>query len=149
MDTCAVFGENKMEESHDMKNREEEVHQFQKRVVPEIFLSNIVTIGIFLLSFYDYLPWQIAGSEGQKHVSLKDRFILSLILCTILRSSELILLPTFTFLFILGRFTFALGYPNHRSFGMTMNFISILLVTLLIAYRFFVKGIFFQYISWK
>ncbi len=78
MDTYAVFLENKMEESDNVKNMEKEVHQFQRRVTPEIFLSNIVTIGILSLSFCDYLPWKIVGSEGQKHVSLKDRFIFTL-----------------------------------------------------------------------
>jgi hypothetical protein len=52
------------------------------------------------------------------------KLILSFILCTVLRSRELIVLPAFSFLFVIGRFTFALGYPTHRSFGMTMNFVS-------------------------
>jgi hypothetical protein len=191
------------------KNMEEEVRQFKRRVIPEIIMSNFLTIAIFLFSFYDYLPWTIVGVEGRKHVVLKDRFVftlqltfidilplliamfavvnrrrqtyainpidprgekyvkrlkgilkntfeqfvikvvLSFILCIILRSSELILLPVFTFLFILGRFAFALGYPRHRSFGITMNFLSVLLFSSLIAYRLLFNGIIFQYIYWK
>ncbi len=56
------------------------------------------------------------------------------------------LLNTFTFLFIIGRFTFTLGYPNHRSFGMTMNLTGVSLVTILIAYRLLFKGILFRII---
>ncbi len=53
-----------MNETDAVKNVDEEAHQFQRRVVPKIFLSNIMTILIFLLSFYDYLPWKITGIEG-------------------------------------------------------------------------------------
>jgi hypothetical protein len=198
-----------MDATDDVKNTNKEAHQFQKRVALEIFLSNIVTIVIFFLSLYDYLPWKVVDVEGRKHVSFKARFIftlqlafidilpvlvcvfavynqrrqtsavnpvnskgkqnvkrskrilkntlrqfiikliLSFILCTILHSHELLLLPTFTLLFIIGRFTFALGYPNHRSFGVTMNSIIILLVTLLITYRLLFQGFIFRYIYWK
>jgi hypothetical protein len=197
-----------MDDAEDVK-MEEEVQQFKRKVTPEVILSNIVTIGIFVLSFYDYLPWKIVGIGGRKHVALKARLIftlqltfidilplliciiavfnrrrqtyaidpldprgekyierlkgilentfeqfivkiiLSFILCIVLRSSELILLPVFTILFIIGRFTFALGYPDHRSFGMAMNMVSVLLVTSLIAYRLLFKGSLFQYIHWK
>jgi hypothetical protein len=77
------------------------------------------------------------------------KLILSLTLCTVLRSNELIILPVFTVLFVLGRFTFALGYPNYRSFGMAMNIISAAFVTILIGYRLFVEAAFFQHIKSK
>ena len=188
---------------------DEEVRRFQRRVAPEILLSNLITISIFGLSFYGYLPWRVTGEKGSEHVSLRARlaftlqwsfvdllpllvgifavfnrrrqtwainpvdprgdefirslkgilentleqflvkFVLSLILCTVLRSRELILLPTFTFLYLLGRLTFALGYPLHRSFGMTMNFVSVLLVSLLIATRLVSKGLLFSNITWN
>jgi len=66
MNTCAIVRkkQSKINETDDVKNMDEEVHQFQRRVVPKIFLSNIMTILIFLLSFYDYLSWKIAGIEG-------------------------------------------------------------------------------------
>ena len=75
---------------------------------------------------------------------------LSFLLSIVLYSNELMLLPTFTFLFILGRLTFALGYPTHRSFGMTMNFLSVILVTCLITYRLLLRPVLFsRYIYWK
>ncbi len=77
------------------------------------------------------------------------KFILSLTLCTVLRSNELIILPVFTILFVLGRFTFAIGYPNYRSFGITMNIISAVFVAILIGYRLFVEGALFQHIKSK
>lgn len=77
------------------------------------------------------------------------KLILSFILCTVLRSYELLLLPVFTLLFVIGRFTFAFGYPNHRSFGMTMNFTSVILVTIIIFDRLLIKGVILQYIYWK
>jgi hypothetical protein len=77
------------------------------------------------------------------------KLILSLILCTVLRSNELIILPVFTILFVLGRLTFALGYPSYRSFGMAMNVISVVFVTILIGYRLFVEGALFQHIKSK
>ena len=188
---------------------DDEVRRFQRRVLPEILLSNAITLSIFISSLYGYLPWKVMVGTGSEHVSLRDRlaftlqwsfldllpvlicifavfnrrrqtwainpvdprgeefvrslkgilentleqfivkFILSLVLCTVLRSRELILLPTFTFLYLLGRITFALGYPTHRSFGMSMNFLSVLLVCLLIARRLLFKGLLFQSISWK
>ncbi|UJR09148.1 hypothetical protein I4U23_013396 [Adineta vaga] len=165
-----------MNENENKQHMEDEVKSFKKQIAPEVFISNIVTIGLFFLSFYDYLPWKIAVNQRQKQLSLKHRYIftlqltfidilpllicifvvfnrrrqtyaidpmdprgkkfvkrlkgilsntfeqcvvkiiLSFILCTILHSNELILLPTFTFLFVIGRLTFALGYPTHRSF---------------------------------
>ena len=77
------------------------------------------------------------------------KFILSLALCTVLKSNELIVLPVFTILFIFGRLTFALGYPNYRSFGITMNIISSACVIGLISYRLIIEGILFQYIKLK
>jgi hypothetical protein len=77
------------------------------------------------------------------------KLILSLALCTVLRSNELMILPVFTFLFVLGRFTFALGYPNYRSLGMGMNAFSAILVMILIGYRLFIEGAFFQHIKSK
>jgi hypothetical protein len=77
------------------------------------------------------------------------KLILSLILCTVLRSNELIILPVFTILFVLGRLTCALGYPSYRSFGMAMNVISVVFVTILIGYRLFVEGVLFQHIKSK
>ncbi len=77
------------------------------------------------------------------------KLILSLALCTVLKSNELILLPVFTILFIFGRLTFALGYPSYRSFGMAMNLISVVFVTILIGYRLFVEGVLFQHIKSK
>jgi uncharacterized membrane protein YecN with MAPEG domain len=77
------------------------------------------------------------------------KIILSLVLCTVLRSNELIILPVFTILFVVGRFTFALGYPNYRSFGMAMNFVSTALVMILISYRLFIEGALFEYIKAK
>jgi len=77
------------------------------------------------------------------------KLILSLILCTVLRSNELIILPVFTILFVVGRLTFALGYPSYRSFGMAMNLISVVFVTILIGYRLFVEGALFQHIKSK
>ncbi|UJR19012.1 hypothetical protein I4U23_022142 [Adineta vaga] len=74
---------------------------------------------------------------------------LSLVLCTILKSNEFILLPIYTILFIIGRFTFALGYPNYRSFGMTMNIASAILIIVLINYCLFVERSLFQYIKFK
>ena len=183
---------------------QDEVKQFQRRVLPEIVLSNIVTVGVFVVGLLDYFPWKVVGSRGQRHLSFKDRvtftlqlafvdlipliicmfavfnrrrqtwainpmdprgepfikrlkgilentfeqfvikFVLSMILCTVLRSDELLLLPAFTFLFLLGRLTFALGYPLHRSFGMAMNFLSLILVAGLIAYRLLFQGTFFN-----
>ena len=77
------------------------------------------------------------------------KVILSLTLCTILESNELILLPVFTFLFLLGRLTFALGYPKYRSFGFIMHITSNTFVIGLISYRLFINGTFFQHIKNK
>lgn len=77
------------------------------------------------------------------------KFILSLTLCTVLKSNELMVLPVFTILFIFGRLTFALGYPNYRSFGITMNIASAVCVIGLIVYRFIIEEIVFQYIKSK
>lgn len=189
----------------DVENMNEDTEDCKALIKPEVFISNIITVGIFLLTFYDFLPWKIVGIDGRNHVSLKDRFIftlqlsfidilpllfciftvfnqrkqtyaftpmdsqevehvehpkgilenifqqfivklvLSFLLCTILRSHELLILPIFTLLFVIGRFTFALGY----SFGTTMNITSVILITLLVTYRLVIKGIIFQYIYWK
>lgn len=188
---------------------EHEVEEFKQHVAPEVFLSSVLTVGLLVASFYDFLPWTIADSQGRKRVLFSHRCVLTLqlafidllpvlacifavfnrrrqtyaidptdprgkpmveqlkgilentleqfvvkitlsfILCVVLRSNELILLPTFTFLFVVGRGTFALGYPTHRSFGMTMNFVSVVLISLLIAYRLLFYGVLFQYIYWK
>ena len=77
------------------------------------------------------------------------KLIVSLSACTVLRSYELMILPVFTILFLVGRITFAFGYPNYRSFGMAMNIISVGFVTLTVAYRLFFEGILFQYIKFK
>lgn len=77
------------------------------------------------------------------------KVILSLTLCTILQSNELMLLPVFTFLFILGRLTFALGYPKYRSFGFLMNLSSTIFIMGLISYRLFINGTIFQHIKSK
>jgi len=67
------------------------------------------------------------------------KLILSLALFTVIQSNELMVLPVFTILFVLSRFTFALGYPNYRSFGITMDIISTVFVTILVEYRLFVE----------
>jgi hypothetical protein len=119
------------------------------------------------LSFIDFFPFFIAiiavinrrmtsiavnpmDKRGHELVEQRQRIlqntleqlvikvILSLVLCTVIESNELIILPVFTILFVLGRFTFAIGYPNYRSFGMGMNFVSAVLVTILIGYRLFI-----------
>lgn len=77
------------------------------------------------------------------------KVILSLTLCTVLQPNELMLLPVFTFLFILGRLTFALGYPKYRSFGFLMNLSSTIFIVGLIIYRLFINGTFFQHIKSK
>ena len=63
------------------------------------------------------------------------KVILSFALCTVLRPEQLIILPMFTVLFLIGRLTFALGYPNYRSFGMGMNLFSASIVTLFLLAR--------------
>jgi hypothetical protein len=77
------------------------------------------------------------------------KLILSLTLSTVLHSNELILLPVFTILFIIGRFAFALGYPNYRSFGFLMNLSSTIFVIIIICYRLFMQGLLFQCIKHK
>lgn len=77
------------------------------------------------------------------------KVILSLTLCTVLQSNELMVLPIFTFLFILGRLTFALGYPKYRSFGFLMNLSSSIFIIAVISYRLFIDGTFFQHIKNK
>jgi hypothetical protein len=77
------------------------------------------------------------------------KLILSFTLCTVLRSNELLILPVFTILFVIGRFAFALGYPNYRSFGFIMNLTSTVFVIILIGYRLFIEGALFQYIEQK
>jgi hypothetical protein len=130
------------------------------------------------LSFIDFFPFFIAiiavinrrmtsiavnpmDKRGHELVEQRQRIlqntleqlvikvILSLVLCTVIESNELIILPVFTILFVLGRFTFAIGYPNYRSFGMGMNFVSAVLVTILIGYRLFIEGTIFKYIKLK
>lgn len=77
------------------------------------------------------------------------KLIISLTLATILRPNEFIFLPIFTFLFLLGRFTFAVGYPFYRGFGMAMNAISGLFFILFIFYRIFTEKTFLHSIQWK
>ena len=77
------------------------------------------------------------------------KLILSLTLSTVLHSNELILLPVFTILFVIGRFAFALGYPNYRSFGFLMNLSSTIFVIIIICYRLFLQGVVFQCIKHK
>jgi hypothetical protein len=75
--------------------------------------------------------------------------ILSLALCTVLQSNQLIILPVYTILFILGRITFVLGYPNYRSFGIAMNIVRAVLLTILIGYRLLIEGVLFHHIKLK
>ena len=77
------------------------------------------------------------------------KLIVSLSVCTVLRLNELMVLPVITVLFLLGRLTFAFGYPNYRSFGIAMNIISAVFVTFIVAHRLFIEGILFQHIRSK
>ncbi|CAF4308271.1 unnamed protein product [Adineta steineri] len=77
------------------------------------------------------------------------KLILSLTLCTIIQPNELTLLPAFTILFVIGRFSFAFGYPKYRSFGFLMNLTSTIFVFILISHRLFIQGTLLQYVKCK
>jgi hypothetical protein len=138
---------------------------FEKRFIFTLQLSFIDCLPL-LISIFAVIRRRISSiainpmdSRGHSLVEQRQRIlqntleqlimklILSLALCTVLKSNELIILPVFTILFIFGRLTFALGYPNYRSFDMAMNLISGICVIGLIGYRLFVEGILFQYIK--
>lgn len=140
---------------------------FEKRFIFTLQLSFIDCLPL-LISIFAVIRRRISSiainpmdSRGHSLVEQRQRIlqntleqlimklILSLALCTVLKSNELIILPVFTILFIFGRLTFALGYPNYRSFDMAMNLISGICVIGLIGYRLFVEGILFQYIKLK
>jgi len=140
---------------------------FEKRLIFTLQLSFIDCFPL-LISIYAVINRRIStiavnpmDPRGHELVEQRQRIlqntleqliiklIVSLALCTVLQSNELIILPVFTILFIFGRLTFALGYPNYRSFGITMNIISTIFVILIIGYRLIIGGILLQYIKSK
>lgn len=74
---------------------------------------------------------------------------LSFTLCTVLQPNQLIILPMFTVVFIVGRLKFALGYPNYRSFGMGTNIFSAPIVIFFLLYRLFVDATLVRLIKLK
>ena len=75
-----------------------------------------------------------------------EQFILSLcsqlVLVTHLGSEQTMrYIPALSFLFVLGRITFALGYPGKRDFGFFTNMAPLLLTVFYICYKFF--GLYF------
>ena len=180
------------------------LRKYQRRILPMIISSMIITTLVLSMAFFDKLPWTVAidlslenrliftlqllfidlfpllmaifgvinirassiainpmDPRGHALVEQRQRIlqntleqsiiklILSLALCTVLRSNELIVLPVFTLLFVIGRAAFALGYPNYRAYGFAMNLVSTVLVTILISYRLLIEGTLFQYLKRK
>lgn len=80
---------------------------------------------------------------------LMIKLIISLNLSIILHHDEFILLPIFTFLFLVGRLTFAIGYPFYRSFGISMNILASIIFACFISYRFLTEQVSFYSIQWK
>ena len=145
----------------------EKSFSFENRLLFTLQLSFIDLIPLFI-SIFAVINKRISSiainpmdSRGHSLVEQRQRIlqntleqlliklIVSLSACTVLRSNELMILPVFTILFLLGRFTFVLGYPNYRSFGITMNIISAVFVAIIVAYRLFVEGILFRHIRSK
>lgn len=79
---------------------------------------------------YDHLV-----QDAQNHLrNTNEQFLLSflsqLVLITYLDAASIIrFIPSINILFFIGRFTFWLGYPRHRSFGFFINF-WVLLITI-------------------
>ncbi|CAF1178386.1 unnamed protein product [Didymodactylos carnosus] len=175
---------------------EPEVAASQRRAMPFMIISGILTALAIYLALYNKLPWTIGGhssllkrivfalrlsfveilflifmiltiarirsstfaidptdARGQSIVEQPQRilqntleqflvkFILSIVLATLLHSRELILLPVLTILFLIGRITFVIGYPRNRAFGMVMNLVSSVIIGLIIVYRLYYTGI--------
>ncbi|UJR11555.1 hypothetical protein I4U23_015735 [Adineta vaga] len=191
------------------KTKQVGLRKYQRRVLPLMIISIVITTILLTMALFDKFPWTITIDNNTKTFALEKRLIftiqllfidcfpfllaifavinrrittiainpldpkghvlveqrqrilqntleqliikliLSLTLCTVLQSNELIILPIYTILFIIGRFTFALGYPNYRSFGFLMNLSSTIFIIVLISYRFILNGTFLQYMKSK
>lgn len=73
--------------------------------------------------------------------------LLTLVLITYLTGEEMRLVPLYATAFVVGRVIFRIGYgihPNHRAWGVWINFLSNYLIVGLIAYFMYTRGVFFQ-----
>ena len=77
------------------------------------------------------------------------KLIISFALATLLTDEQMILLPVWTALFLLGRVTFALGYPFYRSFGMGLNIGTAMLCFFIVLFRFVTEKTALHSIQWK
>lgn len=50
--------------------------------------------------------------------------LITLALMSYLEGDEMRLIPLYSFIFVVGRVLFRIGYPSHRTFGFTMNLLS-------------------------
>lgn len=70
--------------------------------------------------------------------------LITLALTTYLDAAEMKIVPLSTFLWVIGRVLFRIGYPHYRACGIQINFSSAAFFILLVAYRMYMQGFMYR-----